>query len=145
MDRLGGKIQLDSIGAALGGQQAAAGLEEGRLVGREMAFFPEDVGCRQSGVAAQVDFLLGSEPAKVEFRARAEPCAKAVSERFISPATSCIHVSSAGSDKHANRRGVAGETTIGERVDLADAHAHGWFLHFGSRSAKPPHSDVLPL
>ena len=79
-------------------------------------------------MAAEVDFRRRSEPAKVKFWARAEPLRKG-GLREIHLCRHILHpclVSRFG--QHANRRGVAGETTISERVDLADANAHVRFL-----------------
>ena len=46
------------------------GSRKSGLVARKMPVFPEDMGRRQRGVAAQIDFAHGREPAQVEFRAR---------------------------------------------------------------------------
>ena len=66
MERLGRKVERDSVRTELSRQKAASGLELGGLTARQVAFFPQDVRGRERGVAAQVDFDPRREPAKVE-------------------------------------------------------------------------------
>ena len=67
---------------------------------------------------------MGVNHRRLNFEPPASRLANAVSDRFISAATSCIHRLISGLGKHANRRGIARVTPLRERVDLADADAH---------------------
>ena len=123
-DRLGGEIKLDSIGTRSRGQQAAARLEERGLAGGKMAFFPQDMGRRQRGMSAEVDFASRSEPSQAEFRAVSEaPGERCLREVHLG--RHVLHPLLVGRlGEHADRRGVAGERALGECVDLGDANAH---------------------
>ena len=68
-DRLSGEIQLDPGGAinqhAIRGQKAAASVEARLLLGAEHFGLPKIVGTGERGMAAEVNFSAGSEPAKI--------------------------------------------------------------------------------
>ena len=89
-----------------------------------MPVFPENVGRRQRGVTAEIDFARGSEPSQAEFRAARQP----YGERRLGEVhlgRDVLHPSLVGGlGKHADGRGIAGERAVGECVDLADANAH---------------------
>lgn len=95
-----------------------------RLLGRwQMAVLPEDVGARQGRVAAEGDLHCRREPAKRE--AVGLPYEK---RRLgeIHLARDTLHPALvARSRQEADRRGVAREGRVGERVDLSDPEAHG--------------------
>ncbi len=61
---LGGEVQHDTPLFGGGGEFAAARMEPHRFPGAENAFFPQDVGGGQGGVAAEVHLHPGGEPAQ---------------------------------------------------------------------------------
>ncbi len=88
--RVGREVELDpAAGQPGGGEPAAAGVEAQLVVGHTVV--GEQVVRRgQRGVAAQVDLDRGGEPAQAP-AALDGGTRKAVSDRFISAATACIH------------------------------------------------------
>ena len=128
IDRLSGEVQLDPVRSAPRGERTAAGLEMRDLVGRDVGLFPEHVGRRQGGMPAKVDLGIRREPAELEPGLAVEPMREG-RLREVHLGRDILHPSRVrrfGQD--ADRRGIAGEATIGERVDLGDALGHRKFL-----------------
>src|SRR5262249_50113414 len=62
---LRGEVELDQISPACGGEPSAARLELKRLAELGQARLPEHVRGCESGMAAEIDFHGGSEPAQI--------------------------------------------------------------------------------
>ena len=126
-----GKSSSMPCGPAAGRQQAAPGLEAGDLIGRDVSLFPEDVRRGQGRVAAEVDLGVRREPSEVEAGRPSEPGGER-RLRQVHLGRHVLHpsrVARLGQD--ADRRGIAGEATIGEGVNLGDALGHGDVLGGG--------------
>ncbi len=110
-------------------EPAAARVEAERLAVRDVAFGPEDVRGGQRRVAAEIDLDRGREPAQAEavLVAHEERGLREVHLRGhrLHPALG------ARRGQHAHGGRVAGERTIGERVDLADRVGHASNLTHG--------------
>ncbi len=119
---LGGEIHFDPFATALGGEEAALRVEAGGVTGIEVAFFVEDMGRGQGGVAAESDFYGGSEPAEMV----------AVGAGVEEGGFGEIHFAGyglhpgcrRGGGEDADGGGVAGEGDGSEGVYLGDAEGH---------------------
>ena len=121
--------------AALHRQQPAApGLERERLATAAAAPLSQSqcalasVACPHSATSAPGVNQRRRNPSSSGTR-------NAVSERFISRATCCIHAVVRGMVEQADGGGVAGERPVGERVHDHDGLAHGREYCRGARAA----------
>ena len=122
-DRLAGEIERDPVGALPCGQESAPRLEPRGLASFEEAFLPEDVRCRQGGMAAEIDLRFRGEPSEVE-RTVVEPVGEG---RLGEVHLRChiLHPLIVGRFRQdADRGGIARISALCERVDLGDALAH---------------------
>ena len=89
--RAGKSISMRS-GTQMTDQRTAARMKRDRVLRSNFLLFPQDVRRSERCVSAQIDLDGRREPTRSYPSSRRET--KAVSERFISAATSCIHVAS---------------------------------------------------
>ena len=117
-----GEVQLDLAATSHGGERPLPRREPGggsRLA--RMAFFPQDVGRGQCGVAAEIDLDRRGEPAQLVGRLGVEPEEEGrLGEVHL--AGHLLHpLGGGGFGEDADGRRVAGERAIGERIDDGDS------------------------
>jgi hypothetical protein len=122
-DGLGREIQFNPFALAVGGEQAAGGVEARLAVGREDTGLPENMGAGQGGVAAEFDLDGGGEPAQAEAVVFFDQEGGLGEVHFEGDALHPVGVARLAEQADGGR--IAGEGFVGEGVHLEQLDAHG--------------------
>ena len=120
---LGWEIELDPLAGAIASEEAALGVEPRLPRGWQVPLLPQHVSARQGRMAAEGDLDRRREPAEVEAIGLPHEKRRLGEVHLAGDALHPACVARRGQE--ADRRRVARERRVGERIDLRDPEPHG--------------------